>query len=62
MAVQVDIHSEITEGIRMLAKLRKVAQLFKRREQVSMPARSSTRAYGFADFRHQKRLSRFSRI
>lgn len=46
----------------MLAKLRKVAQLFKRREPISIPVRPTTRAYGFADFRRQRRQSRFSRI
>lgn len=44
----------------MLAKLRKVAQLFKRRDQ--LPPRPSTRPYGFTDFRQQKRLSRFGKI
>jgi hypothetical protein len=42
----------------MLAKLRKVAQLFKRRDVAPRP---STRPYGFTDFRQQKRLSRFNR-
>jgi hypothetical protein len=47
----------------MLAKLSgKLAQLLKRREQASIPARQSTRAYGFSEYRQQKRLSRFSRI
>jgi len=46
----------------MLAKLTgKVAQLLKRRGQASMPARQSTRPYGFSEYRQQKRLSRFGR-